>query len=72
MAPTKTGAKDGEDNSLRSDAVKKLSLRGRGLPAESGGRISAENYGSGDGGRSADSMRSGEETTPTKMGAKAG
>ena len=72
MAPTKTSAKDGENNSLRSDAVKNLSLRGRGLPAESGGLNGAENYDSGDGGRSGDSIRRGEEMASTETGAKDG
>ena len=31
MAPTKTGAKAGEENSPRRGAVKNLSLRGGGL-----------------------------------------
>ena len=72
MAPTKTGAKAGEDNSPRIGAVKNLSQRGRGPPADSGGLIGAKNHGSGDDGRSADSIRSGEERAPMKTGDKDG
>ena len=61
MAPTKKGDRAGEENSPRRGAVKNLSLRERGPHAESGGRTGAKNYDSGDGGRSTDSIRSGEE-----------
>ena len=38
----KTGDNDGENNSLRRDAVKKLSLRWGGPPAEPGSLIGAK------------------------------
>ena len=71
MAPTKTGAKAGEENSLRNSSAKNLSLRGEGCPL-SPPAASAPNYCGGDGGRLMDSTRSGEEMTPTKMGANDG
>ena len=67
MVPTKTGARAGEENSPRSTAVKKLSLRGEGRPLSPAASLTP-NYGGGDGGRSADSTRSGKEMTPTKTG----
>ena len=67
-APTNTGAKDRENNSPRSGAVANLSLRGEGRPLSTAAS-SAPNYGSGNGGRSADPTPSGEEMTPTKTGA---
>ena len=42
MVPTKKGAKDGEDNSPRNSAVKNLSLREGGPPAEASGLIGAK------------------------------
>ena len=71
MAPTKTGANDGEENSPRSSGVKKFSPRGEGRPL-SPAAASAPNYDGGDGGRSADSPRSGKEMAPMKTGAKDG
>ena len=69
MAPTKTGAKDGEENSPRSRVVKNLSLRGGGPPAEAAAS-SAPNYGSRDRSYSADSTPSGKEMAPTNTGAE--
>ena len=41
-APTNTGAKAGEENSLRNVTAKNLSLKGGGPPAEPGGVIAAK------------------------------
>ena len=71
MAPTKTGAKDGEENSPHSGVLKNLSLRGEGHPL-SPAASSAPKYCGSDGGRLAESTRSGEEMVPTKTGANNG
>ena len=71
-APANTGARAGEENSPRRGAVKNLSLRERGPHSESGGRIGAKNYDSGDGGRSTESICSVKEMASTKSGAKTG
>ena len=42
MAPTTTGANDGEENSPRSSAVRQTSSLGSTAPAEPGGRIDAK------------------------------
>ena len=44
MAPTKKGANEGKENSPRNSAVKNLSLRGRGPPAEPGGLIGTTSW----------------------------
>ena len=67
----KTGANDGEENSLRSSAVKTLSLRGEGRPL-SPVASSGPNYGGGDEGRSSNYLRSREEMAPKKMCANDG
>ena len=57
----KKGATNGEDNSLRSDAKKNLPLEGGGGRSPSPASSSTpKNCGSGDGGRPAESRRSGE------------
>ena len=73
MAPTKRGAKDGEENSLRSRYATNLSLLGEGRPLPlSPAASSAPNYSGDDCGRSVDSTCSGEEIAPTKTGANHG
>ena len=72
MAPRMTGAKDREENSPRSTAVRKnLSLRGEGRQPSTAAS-SPPNYGREYGGRSVDSPRSGKEMAPKKTGDKGG
>ena len=71
MTPTNTGAKDGDENSLRSSVVYNLSLRGGGRPLRPAAS-SAPSHGGDDDGRLADSPHGGEDIAPTKTGAKDG
>ena len=71
MVPTTTSTNDRDENSPRSSAIKKLSLRGEGRPL-SLAAASAPNWGVGDGGRSADATPSGVEMAPTNKGSELG
>ena len=65
VAPMKTGSNnDDEEKSPRSGSVKNLSLRGEGHLLSTVASSAPNNVG-GDGGSSADPLRSGEEMAPT-------